>query len=389
MKKTLVMVALAISIQGLYAQIDDEKTLFERVSETEKKIEWFNLYLNMRGSFNAYFNGSEEKGLEEASFNMEQFRIEAKGNVTPWLSYRWRQRLNRTNEVGSNIDNMPTSIDYAGIGVRLNNKFSVFMGKQCAAYGGIEFDLNPIDVFEYSNMAANSSNFMTGVMLAFQPVANHQIQLQILNSRNGSDEETYGDLRASGIESTRAPLVYTANWNGGLFNNVLKTRWSASVLTEAKDKNMYYLAFGNDFSLNKLNAYFDVLYSVEDIDRRGLVTTMQGGRAALNGLNALDTEYLSLIARFNYRFAPRWNAFAKGMYETASVSKERELTGKGKYSTSYGYIGGVEYYPMADSNLRFFAVVVGRSFRFTQLGGMDNYNTAQVSCGFIYQLPMF
>ena len=76
---------------------------------------------------------------------MHQLRIEAKGNINNWLSYRYRQRLNRSNDANGMIDNLPTSIDYAGIGIQLNDQFSLFAGKQCAAYGGFEFDLNPID----------------------------------------------------------------------------------------------------------------------------------------------------------------------------------------------------------------------------------------------------
>ena len=80
-----------------------------------------------------------------------------KGNINDWLSYRYRQRLNRGNDGSGNIDNVPTSIDYAGIGVKLD-KFSFFAGKQCTAYGGIEFDVNPIDIYEYSDMIENMNN---------------------------------------------------------------------------------------------------------------------------------------------------------------------------------------------------------------------------------------
>lgn len=31
-------------------------------------------------------------------------------------------------------------------------RLSPSFGKQCAAYGGIEFDLNPIEIYEYSDM---------------------------------------------------------------------------------------------------------------------------------------------------------------------------------------------------------------------------------------------
>lgn len=56
---------------------------------------------------------------------MHQLRIEAKGNINNWLSYRYRQRLNRSNDANGMIDNLPTSIDYAGIGIQLNDQFSL------------------------------------------------------------------------------------------------------------------------------------------------------------------------------------------------------------------------------------------------------------------------
>lgn len=365
----------------------NEKTLFERVTKMEKKVDWFHLYMNMQGTFNLYFNyGNEYNGLSEASFKMNQLRLEAKGNVTPWLSYRWRQRINRGNDGSGNIDNLPTSIDIAGIGVRLSDKFSLFAGKQCAAYGGIEFDLNPIEIYEYCDMIEYMSNFMTGLNIAFQPCDNHQIQLQILDSRNGSIEATYGDLASAGVEDGRAPLLYTLNWNGSFFDNAFKTRWSASVMSEAAKKQMFYYALGNQLTLGDFNMYFDFMYSNEEIDRKGIITGILG---TPDGHNMFNAQYTSLVAKFNYRFAPKWNAFVKGMYETASLSKDTDGFEEGKYRTSYGYLGGIEYYPMEDSNLHFFCTFVGRSYDFTKRAGLDNYNTQRLEVGFIYQLPMF
>ena len=148
----------------------------------------------MQGSFDASFN-YDRNGLSEAAFKMRQFRIEAKGNITPWLSYRWRQRLNRGNNGSGTIDNMPTSIDIAGIGVKLNDQFSFFAGKQCAAYGGIEFDLNPIEIYEYSDMIENMSNFtsLTKLMIIIRYNSKFWIaviiHLKILTERTLKTEE--------------------------------------------------------------------------------------------------------------------------------------------------------------------------------------------------------
>ena len=64
--------------------------LFEELTDVKKKTDKFNLYLNMQGSFDAHFRD----GFQEGDFNMHQLRIEAKGNINNWLSYRYRQRLN-------------------------------------------------------------------------------------------------------------------------------------------------------------------------------------------------------------------------------------------------------------------------------------------------------
>ena len=198
-------------------------------------------------------------------------------------------------------------------------------------------------------------------------------------------EDAEGNL--PDLKSGKMPLVYTLNWNGN-FNNVFKTRWSASVMNEAKSHNMYYYALGNELNLGKWNAFVDFMYSKEDIDRKGIITSIVGRPG---GHNAFDANYLSVVAKCNYRFLPKWNVFVKGMYETASVGKASEGIEKGNYRTSWGYLGGIEYYPM-ETNLHFFVTYVGRSYDFTSRAkvlGQENYSTNRISVGFIWQMPVF
>ena len=395
MKKLMFMLLILGSIQGVYAQRTEkskkfmvDKTLFEELTDVKKKSDKFNLYLNMQGGFDANFRD----GFEEGAFKMRQLRIEMKGNINNWLSYRYRQRLNRKNDGGGMIDNVPTSIDYAGIGIKLNNRFNLFAGKQCTAYGGIEFDLNPIDIYEYSDMIENMSNFMTGLNIGYNLTSTQQLNLQILNSRNGSFDSTYGiteneEGKLPDLKSGKLPLVYTLNWNG-TFNDIFKTRWSASILNEAKSKNMYYYALGNELNLDKFNMFLDFMYAQEGIDRNGTITGIVGRPG---GHNVFDTGYLSVVTKLNYRFLPKWNVFVKGMYETASVTKSTEDIAKGNYRTSWGYLAGVEYYPM-ETNLHFFLTYVGRSYNFTsraKILGQENYSTNRISVGFIWQMPVF
>ena len=384
MKKLLTLLVLALCVIGLNAQ--EEKSLYEQISGVKKKTDKFNLYMNMNGSFDAMFN---DEGFDQGKFNMRQLRIEAKGNVNEWLSYRWRQRLNRSNDGGSMIDNLPTSIDIAGIGVKLGDKFSIFAGKQCAAYGGFEFDANPIEIYEYSDMIEYMSNFMTGINIGYDFLEGQQLNFQILNSLNSPFGETYNFtpilMEALNVEASKLPLVYTLNWNGN-FNDVFKTRWSASLMSQAKGENLYYFALGNEFTLGKFNMYLDFMYSNDAIDRGGIITEIRGLEL---GHNVYNTSYMSLVTKLNYRFADKWNVFVKGMYETASVTEESELVAKGKYRTSLGYLGGIEYYPM-ESNLHFFLTYVGRHYMYEEdVVVRPDYSTNRVSLGFIYQLPMF
>ena len=395
MKKLLTLLFVAFCAMGLNAQ---EKSLYEELSGVKKKTDKFNLYMNMNGSFDAMFN---DNGFDYGKFNMRQLRIEAKGNVNEWLSYRWRQRLNRPNNGGDNIDNLPTSIDIAGIGVKLGDKFSIFAGKQCAAYGGFEFDANPIEIYEYSDMIEYMSNFMTGINIGYDFMEGQQLNFQVLNSLNGDFGNMYGFddengdlimpiLESLNITPSKLPLVYTLNWNGN-FANIYKTRWSASIMSQAEGKNLYYFALGNELTLGKFNMYFDVMYSNDAIDRSGIMTEIVGEGL---GHNIFKTSYLSLVTKLNYRFAEKWNVFVKGMYETASVVDHTDPRAypfiiNGKYRTSLGYLGGIEYYPM-ESNLHFFLTYVGRHYMYEEIAvGHEDYSTNRVSVGFIYQLPMF
>ena len=384
MKKFLTLLFVAFCAMGLNAQ---EKSLYEELSGVKKKTDKFNLYMNMNGSFDAMFN---DDAFDQGKFNMRQLRIEAKGNVNEWLSYRWRQRLNRPNNGGDNIDNLPTSIDIAGIGVKLGDKFSIFAGKQCAAYGGFEFDANPIEIYEYSDMIEYMSNFMTGINIGYDFTDKQQLNFQVLNSLNGDFYSMYGIF--PNTTPSKLPLVYTLNWNGN-FANIYKTRWSASLMSQAEGKNLYYFALGNELTLGKFNMYLDFMYSNDAIDRAGIVTNIVGTQ---NGHNILNASYFSIVTKLNYRFAEKWNVFVKGMYETASLYKEyneiEDITPvfeKGKYRTSLGYLGGIEYYPM-ESNLHFFLTYVGRHYMYEEIAvGHKDYSTNRVSLGFIYQLPMF
>ena len=388
MKKILLLTLLFVPLTMNAQQDKDasagEESLFEKVTKIEKKQDNFHFLLNLNNSFDV---NQADGDFQNAKFNMRQIRIEAQGNINKTFSFRWRQRLNRNNSPAPDgIDNMPTSsIDVAGIGVKTSDVFSMFLGKQCAAYGGIEFDLNPIEIYEYSDMVDYMSNFLTGANFQFQLNPNHQLQLQVLDSRSASMEDMYG----LGYDHSKVPLLYTVNWNGS-FGGVFNTRWSYSIMSQAEGYQSHYIALGNELNLDKFNAFFDVMYMREGIDREGIVTGIVGPKDDQGHQN--DAEYLSFVMKAQYRISPKWNVFVKGMLENEGLSKASGVLEKGKYRTAYGYLAGIEYYPLQNSNLHFFLTYVGRHYSYTdraKVFGNEDYSTNRISLGYIWQLPMF
>ena len=388
MKKILLLSLLFVPTTIMAQQDKDasagEESLFEKVTKIEKKQDNFHFLLNLNNSFDVNQGDGE---FQNAKFNMRQIRIEAKGNINKTFSFRWRQRLNRNNSPAPDgIDNMPaSSIDVAGIGIKTSDVFSMFLGKQCAAYGGMEFDLNPIEIYEYSDMVDYMSNFLTGANFQFQLNPNHQLQLQVLDSRGASMEDMYG----LGYDYSKVPLVYTVNWNGS-FGGVFNTRWSYSIMSQAKGYQSHYIALGNELNLDKFNAFLDVMYMREGIDREGIITGIVGPKDDQGHQN--DAEYLSFVMKAQYRISPKWNIFVKGMLENEGLSKSSGVLEKGKYRTAYGYLAGIEFYPLNNSNLHFFLTYVGRHYSYTDRAkfyGNENYSTNRISLGYIWQLPMF
>ena len=386
----LLLLSFGANAQGLLSQLStsdstSNQSLFERITGIEKKTNRFNLTLNMQSTFNATF---EDGSFKQAAFKMNQLRLEARGDINSWLSYRWRQRLNSGN-AAHDLDNLPSSIDYAMITVRLTDKLSTMIGKQAAAYGGFEYDLDPIEIYQYSDMIdLMYFDFMTGITFSYMVTPSQELALQITNSHTASVQDIYG-LLPNGLEESKAPLAYSVNWNGAFFNDAFKTRWSFSVLSQAKEKYNYFYALGNDLTLGKFNMFLDFYLSREDLDSRGILSEIYRKETHLPC--AENARYISWVTKLNYRFLPKWNVFVKGMYETASLSKKTEQMEKGKYRTSYGYFGGIEFYPMTE-NLHFFATYMGRAYHFTgRAKALDctNYNTSTLSLGLIYHIPLF
>ena len=392
MKKILLAVSLLIGgiasaqqdlqnqINQLRAEIDQLKATapaplpMSQDGEENPIHKKFNMYFNFQSSFDL------EKVKDQdmtAQFKARQLRLEVRGDITDRIFYRFRHRLNKSNAATS-LDNLAKATDMLYAGFRLDDKWALTAGKMCQAWGGFEFDLNPMNIYEYSDFIENMDNFMLGAMITYAPNKNHEFNLQITDVRNDSFKTLYGTATNT-INASKAPLTYIFNWNGNLFDNLIQTRWGGGLQSEADGYNNWMLMLGTKLNLPKFQVFFDYMMANEALDR--LAYTPLSKDSNNNILAIKDTKYNSFVLKAEYQPAPHWNIFAQGMYETAkSDLPNNELK-------SIGYYAGVEYLPFEKQDLRFFLAYIGRS-RENKLTNVTT-DTNRVSIGLMYRIKAF
>ena len=387
MKKILLAVSLLIGgvataqqdlqdqINQLRAEIDQLKATapvplpMPQDGEENPIHKKFNMYFNFQSSFDL------EKVKDQdmtAQFKARQLRLEVRGDITDRIFYRFRHRLNKSNAATS-LDNLAKATDMLYAGFRLDDKWTLTAGKMCQAWGGFEFDLNPMNIYEYSDFIENMDNFMLGAMITYAPNKNHEFNLQITDVRNDSFEALYGTATNT-INASKAPLTYIFNWNGNLFDNLIQTRWGGGLQSEADGYNNWMLMLGTKLNLPKFQVFFDYMMANEQLDR--LKYTPMSSTVLVK-----DAKYNSFVLKAEYQPIPQLNIFAQGLYETA----KNDLTDN--KMTGIGYFAGVEYLPFEKQDLRFFLAYIGRS-RENKLTNVTT-DTNRVSIGLMYRIKAF
>lgn len=365
----------------------DYTSLAERVFKLEKKTEGFNLFLNYGTSFQETAAGGNLSG----AFRAKQLRLEIKGQFGDHLTYRLRHRLNKAQGAMSE-ENFAKATDIMMVGWKFNDKFAIQGGKMCQFWGGFEFDENPMYIYQYSDMVDNMDNFLAGVAFLWTPVPGQEFVVNISDSYSGKFADEYGTdartLSDAPLEASAHPLAYIFNWNGSFFGGKFNTRWAIGSYTQAKKAGngnyhdvMVFL--GQQLKLPKFQWYVDYIRSNEELDRLRIVT---GEMGLAPNTYATDVVYQTFLTKFNWQFAPKWNLMGKAMYETASATKDDTFR---NYRTSLGVIGSLEYYPMADQDLRFFLAYVGRAFRYSAASAIPGSNVHRIELGLMYRIKCY
>lgn len=386
MKKYITAAFATLFSLGVYAQDNPTNTeADQKISYLEKHNDQLNIYFHIQSSFDVVSEQGEET---EMSFKARQFRLEIKGNLTDKLFYRFRQRLNKPTNPQS-LDNLGKATDYMYVGYKATDKITLITGKQRQAWGGFEFDQNAINVHEYADFIGAMDNSMMGGTIIYTPVMNQEFQFQITNNRNSYLEDIYGDLSAQGIEQSHSPLAYIINWNGNFLNRKFQTRWAYGIQTEAKNNYSHMITMGTKYNLEQFQVTLDFMNADEKLDRLGIATKDGAEWLALNNQKIFrDVTYNSVILKAEFQPKPEWNIFAKGMYEIISVKGVENYDDD--FRKAYGYMGGLEFLPFKDQDLRIFLAYIGRKYVYTKaIPSLQDYQTDRVSLGVMYRIKAF
>ena len=395
MKKLLIIISIFCAVNA-YAQHnpktlvseEDLPTMVERIMEQRDsaanggyKIRKIKSHINLEfaSSANAYFS---DGNFDEMSFKMNRVRLEIYGRLNDNLSYHFRQSFSSYNNVNT-VENLPSSIEYANLKWRFNDKFDLVVGKQFLAVAGYEGYVNGLLVREFSEFNNNFAIFQTGVKGSVYLTPDQHLYFQVVNQKTGLED--YG--LPSGVEPSKLPLLASACWMGWFADGAVNLQYSASAGQLAKGKNIYYLMCGNIYEKGPVLAYLDVLYQRSGLDNQHRISSLSPVPSV-----AQNIQYLTVIGNLDYRFHPKWNGYIKGAYETAGVYEENGLYAKGRMMTAWNAQGCIEWFPFKEEKgFKVFAHYVYKGFGLTEAAkaiGATKPHTQRISLGIQYIIPV-
>lgn len=392
MKKICCIIMATLTVALAHAQVhqsgtggenDEVKSLTDRVLKIEQHNRMLNVYFNYSAAGATENNSADDKW--SSRFYTKSIQLEVKGDLTDKLFYRFRHRLNRSNAAGG-TDNFARATDFMMIGYHLSKKFTVRAGKMTQMWGGFEFDLNPMYIYQYSDMGDRMDSHQTGVTLSYFPSPSQEVAVEVSDNFCGSLEEMMPGTTQQGIKKARTPLTYIVNWNGNFADNRFQTRWAVGLQTLAEHKHSRKITLGCKLNLPKLQWYVDYMADFSGLDRMGIASKELKSFLPEGHTYFSDVHYNSWISKVDWRMAKNWNVWAKGMMETASLP---HVEGLSTYRHAWGYMGGIEYYPDLTQDFRVSLSYIGRRYAYNKASGLNNFNTNRIELGFMYRIKCF
>jgi len=263
-------------------------------------------------------------GVYDSHFQGDHLNLHIWGHLTPSLSFRVRQRLNKKIDEKNPFN----ATDFLWIKWQATPHWSFTAGKHPILIGGYEIDSAPIDVYYYGAFSNNLYQYYAfGASATWSPAQGHQISIQFCPSPISP--------------GTQDAYSYNLYWSGDI-GHVWRTTWSYNYVEDELHRKMNWIVLGNKFLMGPL---------VVDVDFIN--------RAAFGQPHFLFTDY-SVIGKAILTLG-KWNLCTKVGYERNEagnvapdgISYDLVLPAGNDYL--YGG-AGVEYFPLGDENLRLHAV---------------------------------
>ena len=344
----------------------------------------------MRGSFRTEM---PRGGETSARFRMDNFRWNLEGTFgrNREFYYHFRQSFN-ANFRSNTFDNLLESIDYAYMTWTPRQHFSLTFGKQVFALGGQEFWAAPVYVVQFSDIGGSLPCYQMGVMGTWHITPTQDLALQVSNIRGFWDDEFYHGGLPEGVESSRAPFLYTLNWNGSFLDDALEFRWSASYGTQAVNRDVWIFAMGQSYRREKWGVYLDLIYSRQGLDINGVLSSSAPTGPDGDYRTLEDVNYMSAIAYLHLFLSPSFSMYFKGSREYGGLYRPYGDVPAGTLRASWNGQACLEYMPTRSRDFRFFLHYNFYDARPTGGGhllGVASRQEHRVTLGIIYIMNIF
>lgn len=215
---------------------------FSSDSTKVKDSDKFDLKINLRGDYRGTF--SEEASF--SNFTMKPMMVTVSGTFNPMFSYCVRQRFDNPFEIQA--DGLPASTLMAYVDIKPVKGLNIRLGKQAIAFGSMEFDYNPIDVYFYSLVGSQTQGFSTGAMVGYS-----------LGKQSFAVQTTKVLDPAYMLNDYKSGFNNTFVWSSDFFNGAFKTLWSYTLTNASKDKFLQQWMIGNQINVGRIQVDLDYL----------------------------------------------------------------------------------------------------------------------------------
>lgn len=387
MMKRIVFAALALTftLDSAAQEVDSLPKKQEIIPTFAKKLN-INLFFRGGGISDSYTDDSKNS----THFVIDNARLNLQGDFNEDLFYRVRFRPNLPFNATTQ-DGGTSALDYAFLTYRFGSdrQWDVTVGKQLAAFGAFEKEINPLYEYiftDYLNGVYNNV-FLSGLTLSYKINGAHKIGVQLHNTVNTKFADllkTKGFV-AGDFKASKTPIGMYLFWNADLLDGKLKLRYSYNLSQYAANNLTHSLALGNWYKSGRHTLYLDLSYTYMGADY-GLTTSqlLSAYDGLAKGVMQKDAVYKRAVSRYDYQLTDRWSLSAKlGIEQAGSTQRLSE-----QLRTNYIYFAAAQYAPLRGQDLRFYLAYVGNTISYDKALHLKDEQMHRIAIGAYYTLPI-